>query len=113
MMNFETLAKMFMKLVDERYPSGERIIQVLNSFMGTQESPSIEDVHKKIIVLGLMRDGIKEVAPQHVYRSLQHRDDLYHAIIEASEELEDQLQELEEKAASEETAKTSQQKEVK
>lgn len=68
------------------------------------ESP-IEQVRKKIIILSLMRDAIKEVSPTYVFRSYQHRDDLYAAIITTLEGLEDELEELEDKEAASGEAK--------
>lgn len=56
---------------------------------------NIDTTYTKMLALSLMRDAIKEVSPTYVYRSLQHRDDLYLAIIEALEELEDQIEDLE------------------
>lgn len=69
---------------------------------------SIETLKQKIIIIGLLRDSVKEVSPKYVYRSLQHRDDLYNAIIEASEQLEEQLQELLDDQGSEEEASEDQ-----
>lgn len=63
---------------------------------------SIEAIKMKIIVLSLIRDMIKEVPPNIVYRSLQHRDDLYAAMIEAGDELESMLDELIDQQMSEE-----------
>jgi type III secretion protein W len=62
----------------------------------------IEAIKVKIAVLSQMRDAIKQVAPNYVFRSIQHRDEVYAAIIEASEELEDELQDLEDAAIKEE-----------
>jgi type III secretion protein W len=62
----------------------------------------IRNLRGRIILLTLMRDAIKEVSPNKVYRSLQHRDDLYLSIIDALERLEDELEELEEEEAEEE-----------
>jgi type III secretion protein W len=65
---------------------------------------SVDFVKNQIVILSLMRDEIREVSPTQVFRSLQHRDDLYFAIIETLEELEDELEDLEEKQlASEES----------
>lgn len=62
----------------------------------------IETLKQKVIIIGLLRDSIKELSPKYVYRSQQHRDDLYNAIIEASEQLEEQLQEQLDSQAGEE-----------
>lgn len=91
----ETLARSFMELVDERYPSAEKVAQTISK-MGIGAN-SINDIKTRIVILSTMRDAVKEVSPTKVYRSIQHRDDLYMAIIEALENLEDELEELEEK----------------
>lgn len=94
--NYESLSTTFMKLVDERYPSAEKI----NQFASSLADQGLSDEHIRtimlIILLSIIRDAIREVAPNRVYRSLQHRDDLYLAIIEALEDLEDALEEMEE-----------------
>lgn len=97
-MNFELLSIFFMRLVDERYPSAEKILQIFQSVfpIPALSQDTLEAIRMKIILLGLVRDGVKEVSPTYVYRSAQHRDDLYAALIEALEELEDQLEEKEE-----------------
>lgn len=87
-LNFETLAKQFMGLAGERYPSGDKVLQ-------TAVRLGIEKwIMAKIIVLSQLRDAIREVAVNQIYRSLQHRDELYMAILEALEDLEDELEEL-------------------
>lgn len=48
----------------------------------------------KIIVFSMMRDGIRAVAMNQIFKSVQHRDELYMAIIETLEDLEDQLEDM-------------------
>ncbi|MBA3957815.1 MAG: hypothetical protein H0X51_05410 [Parachlamydiaceae bacterium] len=87
-LNFETMAKQFMALASDRYPSSDKALQ-------TAVKLGIEKwIMAKIIALSQFRDAIREVAVNQIYRSLQHRDDLYLAILEALEELEDELEEL-------------------
>lgn len=50
---------------------------------------------QKIIIINKFRDAVKSVAPNHIYRSIQHRDDVFMAVIEALEDLEDKLEEEE------------------
>lgn len=84
---FESMAKQFMSLAAERYPSASKVMQ-------TAAKLGIEKwLIAKIIVISQLRDAIREVAMNQVYKSLQHRDELYMAIIEALEDLEDQLEE--------------------
>ena len=65
-----------------------------------------ETVNIKIAVLTIMRDMIKQVSPSRLYRTMQHRDDLFLAVIEALEDLEDQLEEIDEEALDEQENET-------
>lgn len=87
-LSFEKMTDTFFLLLKDRYPSADKVIQVISGL-------DVDNIHDKIIILSTMRDAIKEVSPR-LYRSLQHRDDLYMAIIEALENLEDELDEMEE-----------------
>lgn len=90
-LTFESVAKQFMSLASERYPSAAKVMQ-------TALKLGIEKwIIAKIIVFSQLRDAVREVAVNQVYKSIQHRDELYMAIIEALEDLEDQLEELSEK----------------
>ena len=59
---------------------------------------SLETVTVEIIVLSQLRDSIRAISPRF-YRSIQHRDEVYMAIIEALEDLEDELEEIEDALA--------------
>lgn len=85
-LDFEKLAKQFMKAVQERYPSADKIIQ-----LGKQLGIS-EELMAQIIVLTQMRDAMRQVAPR-LFKSDQHRQDLLNAFIDAIEELDEQLEE--------------------
>lgn len=90
-LTFENLAKQFMNLAAERYPSSAKVLQ-------TAIKLGIEKwILAKIICFSQMRDAVREVAMNFIFKSLQHRDELYLAILEALEDLEDQLEELAEK----------------
>lgn len=93
-LTFELMSEHFMNLVQERYPSAEKVLQIPSRL-------GVETIRGKIIVLTIFRDAVKQMSPTRIYHSLQHRDDIYMAIIEALEELEDELEELEEKEAQE------------
>lgn len=101
-LHFEVLAKLFFDIAEERYPSAEKMKQVVSKLVSPLAKNNLENVYIQIAVLSVMRNMVKEVSPTQLYRSLQHRDDLYLAIIEALEDLEDELEELEEKIAEEE-----------
>jgi len=57
-----------------------------------------ETVAAEIIILSQFRDAVRAISPQF-YRSIQHRDEVYMAIIEALEDLEDELEEIEDSMA--------------
>ncbi len=89
-LNFELLSKQFVSLLQERYPTGDKVLQ-------TAVKLGIDKwILAKIIVLSQIRDAVREVALNQLYRNLQHRDELYGAILEALEQLEDELDELRE-----------------
>lgn len=100
--HFESLAKLFFDLAEERYPSSDKVKQLVLRLVNPLTEDPLEKIYMQIAVVNGMRDMIREVSPGQIYRSLQHRDDLYLAIIEASEDLEDELEELEEKLGGEE-----------
>ena len=87
-LSFEQLARAFMKYLQERYPSSEKVLQMA-PFLGLTE----EEIGK-IIVFTQMRDAIRQVAPK-LYRTPQHRQDVLMSYIEALEELEEELEEEE------------------
>ncbi len=101
-LNFEILAKLFFDIAEERYPSSEKIKQLVSRLVNPLVQDPIENIYIQIAVLNVMRDMVKEVSPSRLYRSMQHRDDVYMAIIEALEDLEDALEELEEQQMLEE-----------
>jgi type III secretion protein W len=84
-LNFEKMAKEFMSLASERYPSADKVLQRAVR-LGLEKW-----LQAKIIALSQFRDGVREMAMAKIYKSLQHRDDLYLAILEALEDLEDEL----------------------
>ncbi len=88
-LTFEMLAKQFMKVIQERYPSADKILQ-----LGIQLGLS-EEILAQIIIYTQMRDGIRQVAPK-LFRSDQHRQDTLNAFIDAIEDLDERLEEEEE-----------------
>lgn len=95
-LSFESMAKQFMSLAQERYPSSAKVFQ-------TAIKLGIEKwITAKIIVFSQMRDAVREVAMNLIFKSLQHRDEMYLAVLEALEDLEDQLEELIQKEEDEE-----------
>ncbi len=95
-LTFELMAKQFMGLVGDRYPSSSKFLQ-------STERLGVEKwIQAKIIALSQFRDATKSVSLEKIYKSLQHRDDFFLALLEALEDLEDELEALEEKEEEEE-----------
>jgi type III secretion protein W len=88
--NFDVLARLFMKYLQERYPNSDKVLQ-----MAIQLGLSEEKI-AEIIIFTQMRDAVRQVAPK-LYRTPQHRQDVLMSFIEALEELEEEEEEEEEK----------------
>jgi type III secretion protein W len=87
---FDVLARLFMKYLQERYPSSEKVLQMA-ALLGLTD-----EVMGQMIIFTQMRDAIRGVAPK-LYRTPQHRQDVLMSFIEAIEELEEGKEEKEEK----------------
>ncbi len=97
-LTFEMLAKQFMGLLDERYITADKILQ-LSRTLGVAE-----EIIAQILVFSQMRDAIRQIAPR-LFKNQQQKDDLFNAFLEALEELEEELEEEEEKAEKREKKK--------
>lgn len=86
----ESLAKAFMELSGDRYPTADKVLKLAKQ-LGIEHS-----VELQIIVFSKFRDDVRKVARDYIFRSVQHRDDVFNAIIEALEGLEDRLEVMEE-----------------
>lgn len=95
-LNFENLSRQFVTLLQERYPTPDKVLQLANK-LGISKQTLAE-----IIIFSQMRDAIREIALAHFYRSLQHRDEIQKAIIDCLDNLEEELDELLEKEYAEE-----------
>ncbi len=87
--SFEMLAKLFMKLLQERYPSPDKVMQ-LASLLGL-----LEEYYGLIVVYTQMRDAVRHVAPK-LFKSDQHRQDVLASLIDTIEELDEELEKEEE-----------------
>jgi type III secretion protein W len=85
-LNFEVLARLFAKILAERYISADKVLQFSHTIGLSEEAAA------QLIIFTQYRDAIRQVAPRY-YRNPQHREDLQKAIIEALENLEDTLEE--------------------
>lgn len=87
--NFELLAKFFVELLAERYPSPEKILRFAAA-LGLSE-----ELLAQIIVFTQFRDAMRGVSPR-LFKSDKHRQDLLQALIDTINELDDLLEEGEE-----------------
>lgn len=89
------ISKQFMYLAAERFLSADKVIQAA-------VKAGAQTLEEKIKLITQMRDAIRQVSLAHIYRSVQHRDEMFSAILEALSDLEDQLEEsqLQEEEAS-------------
>lgn len=89
-LTFENMTTSFLKLLSERYPSLEKVLEHLPL--------SAElDVLGKIITCSQFRDAVPQSSTSFLFRSEQHKDELKKSILDALERLEEELEELEEK----------------
>lgn len=88
--DFEAVAKNFMSLLGDRYPSVDKLLRLVSKLTVGDE------LLAKLIFISQMRDAVREVSLYELYRSVQHRDEVYATIIDALEELEEEHEEEEE-----------------
>lgn len=88
-LTFEVLAQKFMQLIKERYVSAEMIRQLAKQLGISEEELA------QIILFTQMRDAIRLVSPR-IYRNQKHKEEVLSALIEALENLEEELEEEEE-----------------
>lgn len=88
-LTFEVLARLFAKMLAERYVNAEKILQFSN-LLGLSEEAAAQ-----LIIFTQCKDALRQVAPKY-YRNAQHREELLKALLEALEALEDTLEEEEE-----------------
>jgi type III secretion protein W len=79
-LTFELLAKEFIKLVEDRYPSVMKLLK-------QAEHLGLLDDEAKVIVLTQFRDAIRGLSPR-LYKSVKARQDLLVVILETLEDLE-------------------------
>jgi type III secretion protein W len=88
--NFELLAKTFMKFIQERYPSVEKAL-----LLSQQLGIAGETLAQMIIYLQF-RDALRQVAPK-LFKEERHRQDLLSCFMDTLEELDEEMEEDEEK----------------
>lgn len=86
---FESLSKLFVKLLADRYPSGDKILQI-GAQLGLEDEYMAE-----AILFVQMRDATRYVSPR-LFRSEQHRQDTLALFLEVLKQLEEKEEEEEE-----------------
>jgi type III secretion protein W len=86
--NFESLARIFCRLVDDRYPNQMKILQLAPT-LGVQGNFA-----GQLLFFYLFGRAINEVAPR-LFRTEQAKEALRKAIVEATEQIENQIDENE------------------
>lgn len=86
---FELLAKLFVKMLAERYPSIDKVLRLATS-LGISD-----ELIAQMIVFSQYRDAIRSVSPK-LFKSDRHRQDLLNTLIETLSEIDDLLDEEEE-----------------
>ncbi|HEX2582720.1 MAG TPA: HrpJ domain-containing protein [Chlamydiales bacterium] len=87
---FEVLARVFAKLLAERFINPEKILGLLRLLGLSEEEEAL------LIICTQFRDAVKQIAPRY-YRNTQHRDELLKAILDTLDQLEDELEDEDEK----------------
>ena len=93
--SFDVLAKQFVIMISERYPSIDKIFK-LGILLGIGD-----DLTAQIIIYTQFRDGLRQVSPR-LFKSEKHRQDLLLTLLDTLSEIEDELDEEEEEDEDEE-----------
>ena len=87
--NFETLARLLVKMLAERFVNPEKIMQTAK-MLGIEE-----EIAAQIITYSQMYDALRQISPRY-YRTPQHRNELAKAFVDTLEQLDDKKEEEEE-----------------
>lgn len=96
--DFEALARLFVKILAERYLNPDKIQQTAK-FLGLEEEEAAQ-----IVVFTQMREALRQIAPRY-FRDARHRDEQLKAYIDLIDRLEDKLEEEAEKEEKEKKEK--------
>lgn len=88
--NFELLAKTFMKFIQERYPSVEKALML------SQQLGIAGETLAQMIIYLQFRDALRQVAPK-LFKEDRHRQDLLNCFMDTLEELDEKIEDEEEK----------------
>ncbi len=86
---FEVLARLFMRYLQERYPSPDKVLQL------AIQLGIAEELEAQVIIFVQLRDASRQIAPR-LFRTDQHRQDTLRSFMEALKQIDDELEEEEE-----------------
>lgn len=84
--NFELLAKIYMRYLQERYPSPEKVLQLAIQLGISEEAIA------QFIIFTQLRDASRQIAPR-LFRDEKHRLDSLRSFMEALEQIDEELEE--------------------
>ena len=84
--NFEALARLLMKLIEERYPTPDKILKQAFT-LGIAE-----ELAAQVIIYTQYRDAMRHISPK-LFKSERHRQEVLMALMETLSDLEDELNE--------------------
>lgn len=100
-LNFETLARLLIKMLAERFVNPEKILQTAK-LLGIDEETAAQ-----IITYSQMYDALRQISPKY-YRNQQHRNELTKSFVDTLEQLDEKLEEEKEKKKEEQKKKKKQ-----
>ena len=86
--NFEVLARLLMKLIEERYPTPDKILK--QAFV----LGIAEELAAQVVIYTQYRDAMRHLSPK-LFKSDRHRQEILMALMETLSDLEDELNEEE------------------
>ncbi len=89
-LNFETLSRLLVKMLAERFINAEKIIQTAK-ILGLEE-----ELKAQVLIFSQMYDALRQIAPRY-YRNPQHKNELAKAFVDTLEQLDEKLEEEKEK----------------
>jgi len=92
---FEALARLYMRYLQERYPSADKVLQLAIQ-MGIAD-----ELEAQLIIFMQLRDASRQVAPR-LFRSEQQRFDTLRSFMDALKQIDDELEEEEEEEVEDE-----------
>ncbi len=87
---FEALARLFMRFIQERYPSVDKALLL------SQQLGIAGEKLAQVIIYLQFRDAMRQIAPR-LFRDERHRQELLMCFMETLEDLEEELEEEDEK----------------